>query len=228
MKCSTPLEWISKALSQPIGCFYVMSRRNIFLTNSFEHNVSTLLKWAWVMVGEGPAVNHGESICCIGNLLLFMFYLINKQGATPQFSNFRMELWRKEGRNLLLYGNCNQYIIYRIIICTFRGSLLSLPDGLIKPFFFNVSRDTSSPSWNPAVSMSFKLTGTYLGKPACIPCQKQRKRNHQWNVHICANTRARAHTHTYHLHFMLKNRYQTPLNVNFSEKDAINFSHFEM
>jgi hypothetical protein len=44
------------------------------------------------MVGEGPAVNHGESICCIGNLLSFMFYLINKQGATPQFSNFRMEL----------------------------------------------------------------------------------------------------------------------------------------
>lgn len=60
-------------------------------------------------------------------------------------------------------------MVGNVIMCTFKGSFLSLPEGLIKPFFFKVSSETSSPSRKPAASMSFKLTGTYLGNPACIP-----------------------------------------------------------
>lgn len=55
---------------------------------------------------------------------------------------------------------------------TFKGRFLSLPEGLITPFFFNDSSDTSSPSMKPAASMSFKLTGTNLGNPACMPRKK--------------------------------------------------------
>lgn len=58
-------------------------------------------------------------------------------------------------------------------ILTFNGNLLSLPDGLIIPFAFKDSNDTSSPSLNPATSMSLKFTGTYFGNPARIPVQRQ-------------------------------------------------------
>lgn len=52
---------------------------------------------------------------------------------------------------------------------TFNGSFRSLPDGLIRPLSFKDSNDISSSSLNPAATMSFKLTGTNFGNPACIP-----------------------------------------------------------
>lgn len=76
----------------------------------------------------------------------------------------------KEEQGQPLYECGNTLTIPRHVH-TFKGSFLSLPDGLIRPLLFKVSRDTSSPSWNPAASMCFRLTGTYLGNPACMPCQ---------------------------------------------------------